>query len=189
MVERSQTMWTLKVTAILACAAAVLSGCVRNGNPVEAPAAKMVRVGTYDSRAVAVAFSGSEVFSKWLGELKVEQERAEAAGDTARVAEIRAKGAARQKLMHMQGFSTAPVDDILDQVREGVQTVREKAGVDVLVSKWDKESLNRHRDAEVVDVTMDLVDLFNPNERQRRSAVEIQKHDPISLKQAENIRD
>ncbi|HPB32759.1 MAG TPA: hypothetical protein PLB62_15010 [Candidatus Sumerlaeota bacterium] len=182
-------MWTLKVTAILACATAVLSGCVRNGNPVEASAAKKVRVGTYDSRAVAVAFSGSEIFSKWLGELKVEQERAEAAGDKARVAEIRAKGATRQKLMHMQGFSTAPVDDILDRVREGVQSVREKAGVDVLVSKWDKESLDRHRDAEVIDVTMDLVDLFNPNERQRRSALEIQKHDPISLKQAENIRD
>lgn len=39
-----------------------------------------------------------------------------------------------------------------------------------------------------MDVTLKLVDAFLPNERQRKSAIEIQKHKPISLEQAEKIK-
>ena len=59
----------------------------------------------------------------------------------------------------------------------------------VLVSKWDKDTLAKHPFAERVDVTMQMIDAISPNERQRKSAIEIQKHKPISLNQAENIRD
>ncbi len=59
----------------------------------------------------------------------------------------------------------------------------------MLVSKWDKETLAKHPSAELIDVTMHLVDAFNPNERQRKSAVEIQKHQPISLEEADKIDD
>lgn len=58
-----------------------------------------------------------------------------------------------------------------------------------LVSKWDKDGLARYRDAELVDVTMALVDALNPNDRQRKSAIEIQKHEPIPLEKAEGIKD
>jgi hypothetical protein len=52
-----------------------------------------------------------------------------------------------------------------------------------------KAGLAKHINAEVVDVTMALVEAFKPNERQRKSAITIQQHDPIPLDRAEKIRD
>jgi len=89
----------------------------------------------------------------------------------------------------MQGFSTAPVTNILDQIKEKLPAINEKAGVSVLLSKWDKDGLARYKDADLVDVTMALVDAFSPSERQRKSAIAIQEHKPISLEQAERIKD
>jgi hypothetical protein len=59
----------------------------------------------------------------------------------------------------------------------------------VLLSKWDKDGLARYKDADLVDVTMALVDAFSPSERQRKSAIAIQEHKPISLEQAERMKD
>jgi len=89
----------------------------------------------------------------------------------------------------LQGFSTAPVDNILEHIKDRLPAVKQKAGVSVLVSKWDKKTLAKYPSAELVDVTPELIDAFDPNERQRKSAIAIQKHKPISLKQAENIKD
>ena len=124
-----------------------------------------------------------------MGDLKAEKDKAKAAGDQKRIAEIEAEGATRQKLMHKQGFSTAPVDNILEQIKDRLPAIKEKAGVNALVSKWDKAGLAKYKDAELVDVTMALVDAFNPSDRQHKSAIGIQKYDPIPLKQAENIKD
>ena len=124
-----------------------------------------------------------------MADLKAEHAKAKAEGDQKRIAELEAEGAARQKLMHTQGFSTAPVDNILEQIKDSLPAIKKKTGVTVLVSKWDKDTLAKHPSAEMVDVTMALVDAFNPSERQRTSAIEIQKHDPIPLEQVEKIKD
>ena len=118
-----------------------------------------------------------------------EHAKAKAAGDTKRIGELEAEGAARQRTMHKQGFSTAPVDNILEQIKDRLPDIAEKSGVTVLVSKWDKEALAKHPSAEQVDVTMALVDAFSPGPRQRRSASEIQQHAPIPLGQAEKLSD
>ena len=57
------------------------------------------------------------------------------------------------------------------------------------VEGYNKDGLARHKDADLVDVTMILVDAFNPSERQRKGAIAIQEHKPISLEQAERIKD
>lgn len=177
-----------RTMVLMGCVASMLAGSTQAEEAGGKPTAK-VPVGTYDSRSVAVAFAGSEAFSKWMGDLKAENDKAKASGDLKRVSEIEAEGATRQKLMHKQGFSTAPVDDILEQIKDRLPAIKKKAGVIDLVSKWDKAGLARYKDAELVDVTMALADAFNPNDRQRKSAMEIQKHDPIPLEQAEKIKD
>jgi len=146
-------------------------------------------IGIYDSRAVAIAFAGSAPFNQWLTALKTEHAKAKAAGDQKRVAELEAEGAARQHLMHMQGFSTAPVTNILNQIQDQLPAIKQKAGVTVLVSKWDQDALAKYKNAAQVDVTMALVDAFNPNERQRKNAIAVLEHKPIPLEQAEQIKD
>ena len=182
-------MKMVKIMALMACVTPMLAGSAWAGEASGKPTAAKVRVGTYDSRSVAIAFAGSEAFSKWMGELKAENDKAKASGDSKRISEIEAEGVARQKFMHRQGFSTAPVVDILGQIKDLLPAIKEKAGVTDLVSKWDKASLTRFKDAELVDVTLALVDAFNPNDRQRKSAIKIQKQKPIPLEQAENIKD
>jgi hypothetical protein len=180
-------MKRLNAIVLTGCLASMLAGAAE---PEAAPAAAVkTRVGTYDSRAVAVAFCGSEAFNQRLAEQKKAKDQAEAAGDRQKIEALRAEAAAGQQLLHKQGFSTAPVDDILERIKDRLPGIQERAGVSALVSKWDKPGLARYPDAEFVDVTMALVDAFNPNPRQRKSAVEIQKHDPIPLEKAARIRD
>jgi hypothetical protein len=59
----------------------------------------------------------------------------------------------------------------------------------MLVSKWDEETLAQYPSAELVDVTMRLVDAFQPTERQRQHAIGIQTQEPIPLDEAEKIQD
>jgi len=159
------------------------------GNAVAQTEKTKERIGVYDSRAIAVAFVGSESFNRWMSDLKAELEKAKVEGNEKRIAELQAEGVARQKLIHKQGFSTAPVDNILARIKNRLPDIKKKAGVDVLVSKWDKATLAKHPSAESVDVTAMLVAAFNPNEKQGKNAVDIQKQEPIPIESAEKIKD
>jgi len=179
-----RSIWTVLMGAVL-----VAGTQLHAGDSTTPPASTKERIGVYDSRSVAVAYAGSAVHNKSMSALIAEHEKAKAAGDHKRVAELEAEAASRQQLMHKQGFSTAPVDNILELIQDSLPAIKKKAGVVALVSKWDKDTLAKHPAAELVDVTVALVDALNTSERQRRSAVEIQKHDPIPLEQAEKIKD
>jgi hypothetical protein len=49
---------------------------------------------------------------------------------------------------------------------------------------------NIHQGAlQTEDVTTKLVDAFQPSERQRKAAIDIQKHKPIPLEEAGRIED
>ncbi len=143
------------------------------------------RVGVYDSRAIAVAFPGTDIFKREMAVLTAAHEAAKLAGDEKEIAEIEEKGASRQKLMHRQAFSTAPVDDILDRIKDLLPAIRETAGVSMLVSKWDEDVLAQYPSAPRVDVTMALIDALAPREKQRKYAIEIQSRKPIPLDKLE----
>ena len=179
----------LTMHAVLMMSMLMAETTLSAGDSAIPPANTKERIGVYDSRAVAVAYCGSALHNKSMSALMAEFDKAKKAEDQTRMSELKAEGAAGQKRMHMQGFSTAPVDDILDQIKDSLPGIKEKAGVTAIVSKWDKPCLSKYKDAEVVDITMALVDAFNPNDRQRKSAIEIQKHAPIPLEQAEKIKD
>ena len=75
-----------------------------------------IRIGVYDSRAVAVAYAPSEWNEKRLKEKMAEMEKAKSAGEAKKIAELEAWGNDQQAKLHRQGFSTAPVDDILENI-------------------------------------------------------------------------
>jgi hypothetical protein len=161
--------------------------------PPAKPAEAKVRVGVYDSRAVAVAFVGSDAWrtstGKELAGKKAEYDKAKAEGNHKRVAELEAWGKAQQVRLHQQGFSTAPVDDILKHIKDKIPEIAKSAGVGPIVSKWDAETLAKYKSAEQVDITTALVDAFHPTKERRQVALDIQKHKPISVKEAENLKD
>ena len=75
-------------------------------------------MGTFDSRAVAVAYVRSDAFADSMRALQADLERAKTAGDEERVAELEAMGPAMQKRIHAQGFGTAPVDDVVARIED-----------------------------------------------------------------------
>ncbi len=147
------------------------------------------RIGVYDSRSVAVAYAGSPAHQASMAPLYEEHKKAKAAGDKKRIKELEKEGQASQQRAHTQAFSTAPVDEILATIKDQLPEIKTRAGVSALISKWDEKELAKHPNAEQVDVTLALIDAFKPSERQRKSALEIQRHKPISIRQAERIKD
>ncbi|KAF0176806.1 MAG: hypothetical protein FD161_2750 [Limisphaerales bacterium] len=171
-------------TATLALATAtLLAACsTRTGFSQNPPPRPKERIGVYDSRAIAVAYAGSAFQQQKMKDLTARHQQAKAAGDTKETARLEAEGQAWQAALHRQGFGTAPVDDLLAHIASELPRLRETAGVTTLLSKWNQPELAKHPQAERVDVTMQLVDAFRPTETQRKRALEIQQHRPVSVK-------
>jgi len=141
----------------------------------------LLRVGVYDSRAIAIAYCNSDHWSKILKAKQAELEKAKKDGNEEKVKEIEAWGPAQQARAHLMGFSTAPVHDCFDCVRDQVASVAKNAGVDMIVSKWELDYLAD--DAQTVDVTTELAKLFNPNERAWKSIESLEKWKPYTQEQ------
>ncbi len=176
---------------LLAVLAAVGSLAILSRAGAEGPGEKAekpkLRVGTFDSRAVAVAYAASEQHNRQIKRLMDEHKQAKAAGNTERVKQLEAEGQARQKRLHEQGFSTGSVAKILAEIRDQLPAIAKESGVDVLVSKWDV--VYQSPSAEFVDVTAAMIKPFGPNERTLRIVEELKKVAPISLEEAGNIKD
>jgi hypothetical protein len=146
------------------------------------------RIGIYDSRAVAVAFVRSPAHTNQMAPLLAEHRKAKESGDGESVRRLEAAGKAMQEKIHLQAFSTEPVDDLLQHITNALPEIQKTARVSALISRWDEPELKKYPNAERVDVTWQLIDAFQPTPRQRQSAVEIQKKKPVPLEQARRMR-
>jgi len=163
----------LGVVAVLVLSSAAY--LARGQAPAPVADAAKVRVGTYDPRAVAVAFVASE-FNPVRAKMKEHQE-AKAAGDGARVAELEAWGKTYQRQLHFQGFGRAPVGDLLAPVREGVAGVAQAEGLAAIAMECDFVADG----VEKVDVTDKLVALYSPTEKTLENVRSIRAVEPIAL--------
>lgn len=121
-----------------------------------------IRVGTFDSRAVAIAFYRSPVHQATIREMMAEYKVAKETGDEERAEALQTRGEAFQALAHRQGFGTAPIDEILERIEDQIPGIAERAGVDMVVSKWDV--VYQGDGVDVVDVTLLMVAPFEPDE-------------------------
>ena len=77
-----------------------------------------------------------------------------------------------------RSYTKEPVDDLLKKIEGKLPKIMEEAGLSALVSKWDAQGLQKNEGVERVDVTMALVDAFDPTPSQREHAVGIQQWKP-----------
>lgn len=158
------------------------------GDPSAGSPEPVRRVGTYDSRCLAVAYAGTPYFRQWLDPLRKQMAEAKAAGDQERMAELDRQGRKKQQEMHLQAFGTAPVENILAHIAELLPDLMKAADVQVLVSTWDTEQLALYGDLEQVDMTEVLVDALQPDPRQRETALEIRKHQPLPMEELKKMK-
>ncbi len=148
------------------------------------------KIGSYDSRSVAIAFMGSEVYKKTRGKLlttkMAEHKKAKEEGDKQKIKELEAWGKAQQQLLHKQGFGTEAVTDILAHISDQLPGIKKKAKVDLLISKWDTKALASHEGVPTVDITLRLIEAFKPTEKQKKSALEIQEKEPVPSAKLKN---
>ncbi|MCA9067452.1 MAG: hypothetical protein KDA84_00915 [Planctomycetaceae bacterium] len=143
-----------------------------------------LRVGTFDSRLVTIAYVRSSVFEKRMKELQEELKKAEAAGDSKRVKALNAQGLAMQDTIHKQGFSTWPIDNILETIKTEIPEIAKKAQVDAIVSKWDV--VYQRPGVEFVDVTDLMVEKFHPDKATRKVMADIKEKPPVPLEKLES---
>lgn len=146
---------------------------------------KLLRVGVYDSRGVAIAYAHSHFNEARYQKMKAQLDAAEAAGDEQAINELKAAGKQDQAQKHLQGFGTAPVHEYLELVKDQIAAVADEAGVDMIVSKWECDYLAA--DAEVVDVTMALAKLFEPREKAYQWIEQMKDKKPIPHEELERL--
>jgi len=146
-----------------------------------------IRVGVYDSRAVAYAWFGSDEHQRQLKDLMQVARAARAAGQTNRFKELGASIRQQQDEIHREFFSTAPATNALAAIGEVLPAIKKQAGVTLLVSKWDEPTLQQYPDAEEVDVTAELVREFKPTEKQLKLIADLQKQKPLSLEKCNEL--
>jgi hypothetical protein len=135
----------------------------------------VIRIGTYDTRAIAVAWAASK--HNDLADKFKELEAAKKANDSKRITELEAWGRSHQQVLHFQGFGRVPVDDLLRPVQASMQELLAAKNLSAITMQCD---LVAER-VEVVDVTMDLVRLFEPAEKTLKWVEQLRDKEPLSL--------
>jgi phosphoribosyl-AMP cyclohydrolase len=140
-----------------------------------------MRLGVYDSRAVAVAYANSEEFQESLKATRADYQKAKTDKDQKRMKELEGRMKLQQRRMHEQGFSTGSVAGIMARIKDRLPGVADKARVRAVVSKWE---LNyQSPDAETVDVTDDLVALFHVSDKGKEWIKGVRSKPPLPLEE------
>lgn len=155
------------------------------GSTVLAPqaAAPKLRVGTYDGRAIAVAYAASR--HNPVPQKTAERDVAKKAGDKAKVCELEAWGERLQRQLHRQAFSHVPVDDLLVPVKDGVAALGQAEGLAAIADGY----LFTADGVESVDVTDALVKLYEPSARTLETVAEVRKRPVQDLDELEREED
>jgi hypothetical protein len=121
-----------------------------------------VRVGTFDSRGVALAYGRSarpDCMLARVAKLRRDHEQAKAEGDEKRVKQLELEGPALQERIHKQVFSGAPIDEILSLIEDDLPQIAEAANVELIV----EGVLYSESGIERVDVTLEMCAPFEPD--------------------------
>ena len=163
---------------------------------LRSPAAEQAvpqKIGIYDSRSIALVYTlktmNSPEMKQKIAATNAEYAQLKAAGDAKKLAAFEAPLKAEHLKQHQQVFGTAPVDECLAAIKDKTPELMKKANVSVMISKWDKETLAKYKGATQVDMTEALIDAFAPTPKDRATAIDLQKHKPVSNEQLKNDND
>ena len=140
-----------------------------------------VKIGVYDSRVVVMAYSRSAQFNEKMKEAGEKADKLMKSGDTTKMKEGALMMISRSYLLESSLFSTATTSAVMSLVKDKLPALAEKAGVSVIVSKWE---LNYSGPGiETVDLTGQISDLFKPVNLDPKMVKEIGGNKPMSLEE------
>ncbi|MEI6140381.1 MAG: hypothetical protein WCP85_14020 [Mariniphaga sp.] len=138
-----------------------------------------MKIGVYDSRVVVFAWSRSNYFKEQMGKIRQHSDSAMKTNDTLKIKEVSIQAMSYQHLLHQMVFSNGSAASILELVKDKLPEVAKQAGVSIVVSKFE---LNyQDPSIEIVDLTTQVSQLFNPTENIDNMVGNIKKDQPIPL--------
>lgn len=169
---------TLALLVPVTLSALLMLACAGPGGATEPGP---VRVGVYDSRALAIAWVRAEPFRQYMAERRAAHEKAEEAGDADSVQAIETEMQDMQAKLHRQGFGTEPVPEVLAHLKDHLPDIAAAAGVDLIVCRFDLAY--QADDLPLVNVTEEMVRPLKPDEKAWKSIREIQEQDPVPVEE------
>jgi hypothetical protein len=157
-------------------ARAILSFCIVAA-AFGSQAAAQLRIGVFDSRAIAIARVHSGGGGEFPTDLRRQMEAAKEKGDKQEMARIERLGQLHQAQLHDQGFGSGSVNALFGIMQDKLAEVAKKENLNVIVSKW--ELAYSAPEAEIVDVTDLIVEVFHPDERVKKMIEEMKKVEPV----------
>lgn len=142
---------------------------------VSPPVPESVTIGTYDTRAIALAWAASGFNDS--GAKSQQLEAARQAGDQKKIRELEAWGANHQRTLHFQGFGRVPVSDLLEPVRAGMDQLLREKGLAAMTMHCDAVAAG----VTTVDITDELVRLYQPPAQTLEWIAQLKDHEPASL--------
>lgn len=136
-----------------------------------------IRIGLFDSRAVAIAYYQSNYHEQDLKKLLNEYNKASDAGDTLLAIKISNRVEVLQMIAHDKGFGKGTVNNILDRFKIQIDELANRENLSMIVSKWEVYSLGNA--FEIVDITDEVVTIINPDPKVRNYYREIIGKVPI----------
>ncbi|MCX6246465.1 MAG: hypothetical protein NTW10_01920 [Bacteroidetes bacterium] len=139
----------------------------------------VVKIGTYDSRIIIFAWSRSDFFKQPMMKFKQQNDSAEKAHDTARVKELSIRAMSFQHLLHQTVFSNGSCGYVIALVKDKLPELAKTTGVSVILSKW--EVTFSDPSIEIVDLTSQVAQLFQPKENIDQMSKDISAQPPIPI--------
>ena len=172
----------MRIASFTAALATIVlaAGCAHQGEPLTTrpsltvfPNQSQLRVGVYDNRGILMAWFASE-YNDVAGQQR-EYAQAKEAGDDERASKV----VKFQQRLHFMGFGRAPVSELLEPVKDQLPALAKELGVDVIAFECNYSGDN----VEIVDITLDIVMLYDPSPETIKSVKDVMKHDPVALEE------
>ena len=146
---------------------------------IQTNAQTKLRIGVFDSRAVAVAFYNSKFSTNQqiFASLGTRMKEAKGKDDKDAIAKIEREASLRQVMMHEQGFGRGSINNVTGAIKDKLAQLAKSENLSVIVSKW--ELVFSDADVVSIDVTEKIVDFFEPNEKIKSMMKEIMESEPL----------
>ncbi|MBI5325724.1 MAG: hypothetical protein HZB41_10730 [Ignavibacteriae bacterium] len=135
------------------------------------------RIGVYDSRVIAICWFQSEEGQKNMKSLMDEFKTAKSKGDTVQAKKLEEKGQLTQRILHDKGFGRGSVAEIIENKLNELKELAKKEKLMAICSKWELNFSSP--DVEVVDITMNVLDMFNATDKVKKMVEEMKGIEPI----------
>ena len=138
-----------------------------------------LRIGTFDSRCVALAYGRSADFMQLRDSIETVYSKAQADSNKEIIEEIEQFKPTIQVLLHQQVFSNGSINNILEKIKDKFSPLAKDNNVKMILSKWEIPFADDS--FEYIDIKDLLVAMFNPDDATKKIIDNIKAMEPIPI--------